>query len=90
MRAAIILITNNSVCCFQQLVVFEDLAVPSHKTKNIANYVAQMDGTKKVLLVDGGPIDDKLKLATRNLHYVNVLPSIVSRPTNFLISTIWV
>ncbi|CAL9774303.1 unnamed protein product, partial [Musa acuminata subsp. burmannicoides] len=60
------------------LIVFEDLALPSHKTKNIVNYVAQMENTKKVLLVDGGPIDDKLKLATRNLHYVNVLPSIVS------------
>ncbi|THU59990.1 hypothetical protein C4D60_Mb07t07910 [Musa balbisiana] len=59
-----------------KLIVFEDLAVPSHKTKNIVNYVAQMENTKKVLLVDGGPIDDKLKLATRNLHYVNVLPSI--------------
>jgi large subunit ribosomal protein L4 len=37
-----------------------------------------MDDTKKVLLVDGGDIDKKLKLATQNLHYVNVLPSIVS------------
>jgi hypothetical protein len=37
-----------------------------------------MDDTKKVLLVDGGDIDRKLKLATQNLHYVNVLPSIVS------------
>ncbi|KAJ8461374.1 hypothetical protein OPV22_034300 [Ensete ventricosum] len=59
-----------------KLIVFEDLAVPSHKTKNIVNYVAQLENTKKVLLVDGGPIDDKLQLATRNLHYVNVLPSI--------------
>lgn len=37
-----------------------------------------MDETKKVLLVDGDDIDKKLKLATQNLHYVNVLPSIVS------------
>jgi len=37
-----------------------------------------MDDTKKVLLVDGGDIDKKLKLATQNLHYVNVLPSTVS------------
>ncbi|XP_038982860.1 50S ribosomal protein L4-like [Phoenix dactylifera] len=59
-----------------KLLVFEDLAVPSHKTKNIVNYVSQLENTKKVLLVDGGPIDDKLKLATRNLRYVNVLPSI--------------
>jgi len=36
----------------------------------------QMDDTKKVLLVDGDDIDKKLKLATQNLHYVNVLPSI--------------
>uniref|UniRef100_A0A0A9G1F7 Large ribosomal subunit protein uL4m n=1 Tax=Arundo donax TaxID=35708 RepID=A0A0A9G1F7_ARUDO len=35
-----------------------------------------MDDTKKMLLVDGGDIDKKLKLATQNLHYVNVLPSI--------------
>ncbi|XP_072987873.1 uncharacterized protein [Typha latifolia] len=59
-----------------KLLVFEDLAVPSHKTKNIVNYISQMEKTKKVLLVDGGPMDDKLKLATRNLHYVNVLPAI--------------
>lgn len=37
-----------------------------------------MENTKKVLLVDGGPINEKLKLATQNLHYVNLLPSIVS------------
>ncbi|WOL05023.1 hypothetical protein Cni_G13746 [Canna indica] len=59
-----------------KLIVFEDLAVPSHKTKNIVNYVSQMENTKKVLLVDDGPIDNKLALATRNLHYVNVLPTI--------------
>ncbi|KAJ4976332.1 hypothetical protein NE237_001438 [Protea cynaroides] len=59
-----------------KLLVFEDLEVPTHKTKNIVNYVSEMDGTKKILLVDGGPINEKLKLATQNLHYVNVLPSI--------------
>ena len=37
-----------------------------------------MDDTKKVLLVDGSDIDKKLKLATQHLHYVNVLPSILS------------
>ncbi|KAK6927593.1 Ribosomal protein L4/L1e, partial [Dillenia turbinata] len=59
-----------------KLLVFEDLELPSHKTKNIVNYVKEMENTKKVLLVDGGPINEKLKLATQNLHYVNVLPSI--------------
>ncbi|MED6144487.1 hypothetical protein PIB30_016155 [Stylosanthes scabra] len=72
-----------SPCCrrkgrmtFMQLIVFDDLEVPTHKTKNIVSYYNQMENTKKVLLVDGGPIDEKLKLATQNLHYVNVLPSI--------------
>ncbi|KAJ3677143.1 hypothetical protein LUZ60_002867 [Juncus effusus] len=59
-----------------KLVVFEDLDLPTHKTKSIVSYVSQMEDVKKVLLVDGGPLDDKLKLATRNLHYVNVLPII--------------
>uniref|UniRef100_A0A0D3HUL7 Large ribosomal subunit protein uL4m n=1 Tax=Oryza barthii TaxID=65489 RepID=A0A0D3HUL7_9ORYZ len=59
-----------------KLLVFEDLEVPSHKTKNVVSYISQMEDTKKVLLVDGGDIDKKLKLATQNLHYVNVLPSI--------------
>ncbi|KAJ8761241.1 hypothetical protein K2173_001297 [Erythroxylum novogranatense] len=59
-----------------KLLVFEDLEVLTHKTKSIVNYVKQMENTKKLLLVDGGPIDEKLKLATQNLHYVNVLPSI--------------
>ncbi|CAM8998772.1 unnamed protein product [Rhodiola kirilowii] len=59
-----------------KLMVFEDLEVPSHKTKYIVNYATQMEDCKKFLLVDGGPINEKLKLATQNLHYVNVLPSI--------------
>lgn len=64
--------------------VFEDLDVPSHKTKNIVNYVSQMENAKKLLLVDGGPINEKLKLATQNIHYVNVLPSIVSLKVSLL------
>ncbi|KAI4297862.1 hypothetical protein L6164_037723 [Bauhinia variegata] len=59
-----------------KLLVFEDLEVPIHKTKNIVNYVKHMEETKKLLLADGGPINENLKLATQNLHYVNVLPSI--------------
>ncbi|KAI3498735.1 hypothetical protein L1887_34516 [Cichorium endivia] len=59
-----------------KLLVFEDLDLPTHKTKNIVSFVNQMEETKTVLMVDGGPIDEKLKLATQNLHYVNVLPSI--------------
>ncbi|KAG2684363.1 hypothetical protein I3760_10G073600 [Carya illinoinensis] len=59
-----------------KLLVFDDLEVPTHKTKNLVNYFKQMENTKKLLLVDGCPIGEKLKLATQNLHYVNVLPSI--------------
>uniref|UniRef100_A0A5B7CAF8 Large ribosomal subunit protein uL4m n=1 Tax=Davidia involucrata TaxID=16924 RepID=A0A5B7CAF8_DAVIN len=59
-----------------KLMIFEDLEVPTHKTKNIVNYVSQMENAKKLLLVDGGPLHEKLKLATQNLHYVNILPSI--------------
>ncbi|XP_022132910.1 uncharacterized protein LOC111005636 isoform X2 [Momordica charantia] len=59
-----------------KLLVFDNLDVPTHKTKNIVNYFNEMEKAKKLLLVDGGPIDEKLKLATQNLHYVNVLPSI--------------
>ncbi|PKI57371.1 hypothetical protein CRG98_022216 [Punica granatum] len=55
---------------------FEDLELPTHQTKKIVNYVKQMENTKKVLLVDGGQIRQNLKLATQNLHYVDVLPSI--------------
>ncbi|WCJ20152.1 50S ribosomal protein L4 [Euphorbia peplus] len=59
-----------------KLLIFDDLEIPSHKTKNIVNYVSQMENTKKLLVVEGGPINEKLKLATQNLHYVNLLPSI--------------
>ncbi|KAL1832939.1 hypothetical protein ACET3Z_002590 [Daucus carota] len=59
-----------------KLAIFDDLDVPTHKTKNIVNYLKHMENTKKLLLVDGGPINEKLKLSTQNLHYVNVLPSI--------------
>lgn len=73
-------------CINEQLLVFEDLEVPSHKTKFIVNYYNQMENTKKVLLCDGGCIHEKLKLATQNLHYVNVLPSVVRSTTqSFLI-----
>ncbi|KAG2688432.1 hypothetical protein I3760_09G094700 [Carya illinoinensis] len=50
-----------------KLLVFDDLEVPTHKTKNLVNYVKQMENTKKLRM---------LKLATQNLHYANVLPSI--------------
>ncbi|KAL3514469.1 hypothetical protein ACH5RR_027186 [Cinchona calisaya] len=59
-----------------KLMVFEDFEIPSHKTKNIVNYYKQLEDTKKLLLVDGDTINEKLKLATQNIHYVNVLPSI--------------
>ncbi|XP_057534782.1 uncharacterized protein LOC130813081 isoform X2 [Amaranthus tricolor] len=59
-----------------KLLVFDDLEVPTHKTKNIVNWATEMENAKKFLLVDDGPINEKLKLATQNLHYVNVLPSI--------------
>ncbi|VVA99789.1 unnamed protein product [Arabis nemorensis] len=59
-----------------KLLVFDDLALPTHKTKNIVKYYDDMENTKKVLIVEGGPIDEKLKRATQNLHYVNILPSI--------------
>lgn len=60
-----------------QLLVFDDFEVPTNKTKNIVNYVQQMENFKKLLLVDG-ILAEKLKLATQNLHYVNVLPAVVS------------
>ncbi|KAL7606666.1 hypothetical protein Lser_V15G16415 [Lactuca serriola] len=59
-----------------KLLVFEDLVLPTHKTKNIVSFANQMEESTKILVVDGGPIDENLKLATQNLHYVNVLPSI--------------
>ncbi|XP_057996611.1 uncharacterized protein LOC110668713 [Hevea brasiliensis] len=52
-----------------KLLVFEDLEVPTHKTKNIVNYVNQMENTKK-LLVNGCPINEKLKLAGLNVHSI--------------------
>ncbi|CAB4268261.1 unnamed protein product [Prunus armeniaca] len=58
-----------------KLLFFDDFEVPTHKTKNIANYVQQMEDSKKLLLVDG-ILPEKLKLATQNLHYLNVLPAV--------------
>ncbi|CAH2051179.1 unnamed protein product [Thlaspi arvense] len=82
-QSYILFIFSNSALlsaeCFgktMQLLVFDEMALPTHKTKNIVNYYNQMENTKKVLVVEGGPIDEKLKLATQNLHYVNILPSI--------------
>ncbi|KAI6677784.1 hypothetical protein NL676_038580 [Syzygium grande] len=70
-----------------KLLVFDDVEIPTHKTKNIVNYVEQMENTKKILVVDGGPINEKLKLATQNLHYVNVLPSIGLNVYSILLHT---
>jgi ribosomal protein L4 len=74
---------------FIQLLVFEDLEVPTHKTKNFLNYFKQLEDTKKLLIVDGGPINEKLKLATQNLHYVNLLPAIVSISSTHVASIIF-
>lgn len=68
-------------CTKLQLLVFEDFGIYRNKPKNIVNYVKQRrkkEKKKKILLVDGGPISEKLKWATKNLHYVTVLPSSVS------------
>ncbi|CAJ2643462.1 50S ribosomal protein L4 isoform X1 [Trifolium pratense] len=59
-----------------KLIVLEDLEVSTHKTKNFLNYFKQLEDTKKLLIVDEGPINENLKLATQNLHYVNLLPAI--------------
>ncbi|KMZ72677.1 50S ribosomal protein L4 [Zostera marina] len=59
-----------------KLIVFENFDIATHKTKHIASCMSQMDDVKKVLLVDDDSINEKLKMATKNLHYVNVLPSI--------------
>ncbi|KAH9317950.1 hypothetical protein KI387_019719, partial [Taxus chinensis] len=59
-----------------KLIIFDNLELPSHKTKEVVKYVSELDNCKKVLLVDGGPINQNLHRATQNLHYVNVLPSI--------------
>nr|GMD57668.1 50S ribosomal protein L4-like [Ipomoea batatas] len=67
---------GKQILCNLQLMVFEDMELPTHKTKNIVSYAQKMENAKKVLLVDGGPINENLKLATQNIHYVNVLPSI--------------
>ena len=64
-----------------QLLVFEDFGIYRNKPKNIVNYVKQKqkkEKKKKILLVDGGPISEKLNLATKKLRYVTVMPSSVS------------
>ncbi|KAL2940829.1 50S ribosomal protein L4, partial [Bienertia sinuspersici] len=58
-----------------KLLVFYDLEVPTHKTKNSVSCANMMENSKKMLVVDGDSIIEKLKLATQNVHYVNVLPS---------------
>lgn len=59
-----------------KLMVFDTLDLTTHKTKQVANYVSKLENCKKILLVEGGPVNRKLALATQNLHYANVLPSI--------------
>jgi len=61
---------------YSSYLVYETWNLATRQKKHCA--IGQMDDTKKVLLVDGGDIDKILRLATQNLHYVNVLPSIVS------------
>ena len=39
---------------------------------------------KKLLLVDGGPINENLKLSSQNLHHVNVTPSMAT-PTLYIL-----
>ncbi|XP_065875687.1 uncharacterized protein [Euphorbia lathyris] len=75
---------DSSDCSWPQLfmaqcykaIILKEVCKNVALTKNIVNFVNQMENTKKPLPVDFGTINEMLKLATQNLHYVNLLPSI--------------
>lgn len=74
--------TNKRTLYKLQLLVFEDFGIYRNKPNNVVNYVKERmkkEKKKKILLVDGGPISKKLKLATERLRCVTVMPSSVSR-----------
>ncbi|CAI0626010.1 unnamed protein product [Linum tenue] len=60
----------------EKLLVFEDLEVPTHKTKNIVTMSSRWRMPRNCCWLMVVPSMKKLKLATQNIHYVNVLPSI--------------
>lgn len=57
------------------LLVVDSLSLQSHKTQHLLG-VLQKHKLDSVLLVDGGPLDKKLALASSNIQEVDVLPSV--------------
>lgn len=59
-----------------QLKVFDSVEPPTLKTREMERLIADIEGCKKVLIVDDAEtVNESLCRATGNLHYVNVLPA---------------
>ncbi|XP_024391923.1 uncharacterized protein [Physcomitrium patens] len=59
-----------------KLKVFDSVEPPTLKTREMERLIADIEGCKKVLIVDDAEtVNESLCRATGNLHYVNVLPA---------------
>lgn len=59
-----------------KLLVLEDVTPSSHKTKDMANYIAGLEHSKRVLIVDGADkVNTLLCRSTGNLYAADVLPA---------------
>ncbi|KAL3681084.1 hypothetical protein R1sor_024040 [Riccia sorocarpa] len=57
-----------------KLRVFENIVPPSARTKDMANFLFEMDAKKVLFVDDCEKMDASLVRATSNLHYANALP----------------
>lgn len=58
-----------------KLKVFENVEPPSSRTKDMVQFLSEMEEAKRVLFVDDcEKMNETLVRATSNLHYANVLP----------------
>eukprot|EP00250_Pteridium_aquilinum_P007939 c17545_g1_i1 orf=105-1076(+) len=59
-----------------KLLVLDDVTPSSHKTKDMANYVAGLEHCKRVLIVDGSDkVNTLLCRSTSNLYEADVIPA---------------
>lgn len=58
-----------------QLVILKDANLKSPKVKDFKKIVANF-GWKSALIIDGDSVNENLKLATANIHKIDVLPTI--------------
>lgn len=66
------------------LLLIEDWAISSSKTKELCNLLKSIDSSSPKFLMVGNGFDEKFRLASRNLDYVNLVHSANLNPLDLI------